>query len=216
MSRMPTPPKGAQRFQWPSIVAPAWLTGHHRNPCLVGRRGAGVDEPTHAERELAARRRDLEREFDDKARELKAQHKRQADKLQADRLDWEASRKAQLKDLADRTERVKRQEENHRRDVAALKATQAELGKTRERLQENEGAKVEAKQAVAEQANAQRDLARARSLLAFATWVAVGGGAASLLGAALWDRAVAYVAAGLTLALGLLCEVQRRRLRRAA
>ena len=166
-----------------------------------------------AERELAARRKELEREFDDKQRELKAQHKRQADKLQADRLDWEASRKAQLKDLADRTERVKRQEENHKRDVAALKATQAELGKTRERLQENEGAKVEAKQAVAEQASAQRDLARARSRLAFAAWVAVGGGAASLLGAVLWDRAVAYVAAGLTLGLGLVCAMQARKVK---
>lgn len=173
-----------------------------------------MDEPapTDAERELAARRRDLEREFDDKQRDLKAQHKRQADKLQADRVDWEASRKAQLKDLADRTERVKRQEDNHAKDLAALKAAQAELERTKDRLRETEGAKVEAKAASAGESAARQQLAAARSLLAFASFVGVAGGAASLVAAVLWDRPTAYVAASVTLALALACEARRRRL----
>lgn len=170
-----------------------------------------MDEPASLEQ----RRKELEREFDDKLRDLKAQAKRQADKLQADRVDWEASRKAQLKDLADRTERVKRQEDNHKRDLAALRAAEAELQKARDRLKETEGAKVVAKEASAGEAVAKGEARRARGLLAVATAVAVVGGAASLLGAILGDKPVAYGAGGLTLVLGLVCELQRRRLARA-
>ncbi len=165
-----------------------------------------------AEGELAARRRDLEREFDDKQRDLKAQHKRQADKLQADRLDWEASRKAQLKDLADRTERVKRQEDNHAKDLAALKEAQRRLEATRAELEDHRTKRADVAEAKAGESASKEQLRASRSLLVAACLVGIAGGAASLLAAVLWDRPTAYVAAGLTLLLALAIEAKRRRL----
>ena len=166
---------------------------------------------TDAERELAARRRDLEHEFQDKVRDLKAQVKRQQESLQQDRLDWEATKRTQAKEVADRAERVKRQEENHKRDAAALKSAQAELERTKERLRETQAAKVEAKEASAGEDAAKAQLRSARSLLAGTSFVALAGGAASLVAALSWDRPAAFVAAGLTLLLAAACEVARRR-----
>ena len=94
-----------------------------------------------AERELRARRRDLEREFDDKLRDLKAQHKRQMDRLQQDRAEWESYRREQAKELADRREAVRRRLDNRvkaeehqaeeRHDLAELRQTVAELREAR-------------------------------------------------------------------------------------
>ena len=174
-----------------------------------------MDEPaptTDAERELAARRRELEREFDDKQRDLKAQHKRQADKLQQDRVEWEAHRREHQKQLSDREEKVRRLEDNHKRDLAALKEAQRQLDAARAELGEARVKRAEVAQAQAGESESKDRLKATRTLLAGLSFVAIAGSAASLLGAVLGDRPTAYVAGGLTLLLALGIEVRRRRL----
>lgn len=167
--------------------------------------------PTYdAHRELAARRKDLERDFDDKARDLKAQHKRQADKLQQDRLDWETHRRTQQRELADRAEKVRRQEDNHKRDLEALTQARRELEQARAQARDAGEAKVEAKTAKAKESDVAARLAKARDLLA---WFALLSGfgflavlAAGLAGAptvATWLAAIGF-------ALAVLLEFGRR------
>lgn len=178
---------------------------------------SGVGEAAGDEvgRELASRRRDLEREFDDKARELKAQHKRQADKLAQDRVEWEAHRREQQRELADRAEKVRRSEDNHKRDLDALKAARAELEAAKGELAEQRILRAEVKQAAAVKEAASDGLRAAHGLLATAAFVAVGGLGATALLLALGEQAVALgvAVAGLLGAVGV--ELRRRRMRRA-
>ena len=104
-----------------------------------------VQLPEEASRELEGRRRDLEREFDGKLRDLKAQHRRQMDHLERDRAEWEEHRKRQLKDLADREERLRRHDDNARQAVHRSDASQRELDELRKRVQELEEEKLKAK-----------------------------------------------------------------------
>lgn len=165
-----------------------------------------------AQRELAARRKDLERDFDDKARDLKAQHKRTLDRLQQDRLDWETHRRTQQRELADRAEKVRRQEENHKRDLEALSQARRELEQARARARDAGEAKVEAKTAKAKETDLTQRVEKARDLL---TWFAVLSGlgflgilVAGLAGAptvATWLAAIGF-------ALAVLLDIGRRRL----
>ena len=104
-----------------------------------------VQLPDDARRELEGRRRDLDREFDGKLRDLKAQHRRQMDHLEQDRRDWEAHRKAQQKELADREERLRRHDDNARQAAHRSDASQRELDDLRKRVQELEEEKLKAK-----------------------------------------------------------------------
>lgn len=170
--------------------------------------------PTNAaDGELVARRRELEAEFDAKVRDLKAQSKRQTDKLAQDRLDWEQSRKAQLKDVADRTERLRRAEDNHKRDAEALRATRRDLEATRERAQEAGEAKVEAKQARASQADLTSRLDSTRNLAAWLSIVAVVGFLAALAAALSQGDSITAGLGGLLLLLALFLEWRRRSIR---
>jgi hypothetical protein len=138
-----------------------------------------------AERELLSRRKDLEREFDEKTRDLKAQHKRQADKLQQDRLEWESYKKGQAKALADQAERLHRKVDNTVRAEATKAATQEEVAALKARVQELEEERLKAK--VARETLEKRNEAlaqRARSassVLAGLSFVAVVGAASWLL-----------------------------------
>src|ERR1041385_2549217 len=80
-----------------------------------------------AERELAMRRKELEREFQDKMRELKAQEKRRMDRLAEDRLAWEEYKRTQQKEIADRAETVRRRQEVTQHESEELKALRSEL-----------------------------------------------------------------------------------------
>ena len=100
------------------------------------------------EREFLARRRDLEREFDGKLRDLKAQHKRLVDRLEQDRAEWETRRKQQQKDLADREERLRRREDNKERAVEAKADERKERDALRLRIRELEERGLDAKTAI--------------------------------------------------------------------
>ncbi|HEX2066862.1 MAG TPA: hypothetical protein VHI93_08630, partial [Candidatus Thermoplasmatota archaeon] len=78
---------------------------------------ADADLPESARRELAARRRELEREFGLKRAELKAQHQRRLDLLRQEQVDWQEHRRRQAKELADRTEKVRRNAANAQQRV---------------------------------------------------------------------------------------------------
>lgn len=165
---------------------------------------------------LAARRRELEREFEDKARDLKAQHKRLADKLAEDRADWEAHRRDQQRELADRAEKVRRAEDNHRRDAESLKAARAELEATRAELSEQRVLRAEVKQAAATREASTGDARAARGLLAAASLVALVGLGGTLLLLALGERTVAQWLAGAAFLAALALEMRRRALGRSA
>lgn len=85
-------------------------------------------------RELAARRRDLEREFDDKNRELKAQHQRRMDALRQEQADWEELRRQRTKELADREEKLRRGEERLHKDTHKTVTAKDEAGALRKHL----------------------------------------------------------------------------------
>lgn len=171
--------------------------------------------PGEAERELAARRRELEREFDDKARELKSQHKRQADKLAQDRVEWEAHRREQQRELADRAEKVRRLEDNHKRDVDALKAARAELEAAKAELAQQRVLRAEVKAAAAVKEAAGDRMRAAHGLLALASFVAIAGLGATTLLLALGETRVALGVAAAGLIAAVAIEVRRRRMRPA-
>lgn len=142
----------------------------------------GESGPTNsaAERELASRRKDLEREFDDKLRDLKAQHKRQADKLAQDRADWEDHKRRQAKELADKAEKVHRAEGNAAKVEAMKAAERKELEALRLRVKELEQDKLDARTAATKslaKAEKARGVARSSGKLVpwFATLSIVGG-----------------------------------------
>lgn len=136
-----------------------------------------------AEIALASRRKDLEREFDEKLKDLKAQHKRQADKLAADREEWESYKRRQQKELADQAERIHRKVDNTHKAETVKAATQDEVAALKARVQELEAEKLKAK--VAREALESRNQAlaeRARS----ASSVLAGLSFVAALGAVSW------------------------------
>lgn len=133
--------------------------------------------------EIGARRKDLEREFDDKLRDLKAQHKRQADKLTQDRADWEDHKRRQAKELADKAEKVHRAESNAGKTEALKAAERKEFEALRLRVKELEQGKLDATaKAAKSQERVAKARAGARSVSKAAPWVAGW----SLLGGLVW------------------------------
>ena len=101
--------------------------------------------PSDAERELAQRRRDLEHEFGAKQRDLKAQHKRQMDRLLQDRQEWEEYKREQAKELADKAERLRRRDANAVQKEETKAAMQEDVAELKARIQELEEEKLKAK-----------------------------------------------------------------------
>lgn len=161
----------------------------------ASRAGAPAADVDDAQRELAARRRDLEREYDGKLRDLKAQVKRQTDALQQQRLEWEASRRAQQQELADKAERLRRQEESARKEAQKREAARQDLQQAKQQVVGGlDAARAEAEGLRADLEHARRHLGEAKGLL-------LGFVVLCLLAAVAWV-ATAWRGAG-TAAMGL-------------
>lgn len=93
------------------------------------------------QRELKARRKDLDREFDDKQRELKAQHQRRMDALRQEQIDWEEVRRQRTKELADREEKLRRGEERLHKDTHKTVTAKDEAGTLRKQVEAMEAAR---------------------------------------------------------------------------
>lgn len=134
-------------------------------------------------RELDARRKDLEREFADKNRELKAQHQRRMDALRHEQADWEEHKRRQTKELADKAERLRAGEERLHKDTHRTVTAKDEAGALRKRLEavEVERAAERAAQATSEQRVADAQAA-ARKAKRAARWLAL----LSILGPVAW------------------------------
>ncbi|MEK6975366.1 MAG: hypothetical protein AABY18_03380 [Candidatus Thermoplasmatota archaeon] len=172
-----------------------------------------MDEPAPSDdagRELAARRRDLEHEFQDKFRDLKAQHKRQQESLQQDRVDWEEHRRGQQRELADRAEKVRRSEDNHKRDLDALRAARAELDATKAELAEQRVTRGEVKSALTVKSESDERLRAARGLLAASSFLAIAGFAGCALLLALGEARVALGVIVVGLLAAIAVEWRRR------
>lgn len=166
-------------------------------------------------RELAARRKDLEREFADKARELKAQHQRRMDQLERDRLEWEAYKRSQTKEMADRAEKLRRNAENAETKVRVTTENLRELDELRAQVKELERGERQAKKAHAElEARAttvEAGLRRARALLAWFALVSIAGPVLWLFAGGAGAGPDAFAVAAATLALALLLTALRGR-----
>ena len=126
---------------------------------------AGAGDLDGAERELASRRRELEAEFADKMRDLKHQHQRRMDRLKEEQAEWEAYRRSKAKEIADKTETVRRRVENveHRTNVdAAAKKELADLRAAVQRLEAEQARTTRDRAALA--GDLERAQARAKSL----------------------------------------------------
>lgn len=160
-------------------------------------------------RELRIQRAELEREFDDKLRDLKAQERRRVEAFRRDREAWEATRRATQSDLANRAETVRRNEEGQRRDAEALRKARADLERLQAEASEREAARIQAKAGQAKLA------AKVESLKSSQTksgpFLAVGAAALAgcLVAALLAPKAVAIVA-GLGLVALFLLALRRR------
>jgi chromosome segregation ATPase len=148
-----------------------------------------ADPPSQADddfqRELAARRKDLEREFNDKSRELKAQHQRRLDALHQEQADWEEHKRAKTKDLADREEKLRKHEERARGDARKVAATRDDLQMRKRHVEDLEAAKRDA-EAVQAALQERIDAAEKRSSASHRTALQMGfvgilGPAAALL-----------------------------------
>lgn len=132
------------------------------------------------QRELAARRKDLERDFQDKVRDLKAQERRRMDQLARDRSEWDAHKRQQAKELADKAEKLRRPADNARKADALTAQERKEMETLRQRIKDLEQAKLDATAAVArsqERVDKARQGARSTSKAApwLAAWAIAGG-----------------------------------------
>ena len=116
------------------------------------------------QRELTARRKDLAREFDDKQRELKAQHQRRMDALRQEQSEWEDTRRSRTKELADREEKLRRGEERLHKDTHRTVTARDEAAALRNQLQGIEQSKGEV---ALRQADLERRTAAAEANLRF-------------------------------------------------
>jgi seryl-tRNA synthetase len=172
------------------------------------------DLPEEARRELANRRRDLEREFDAKLRDLKAQHQRRHDALKREQAEWDARRREQAKALADRTETVRRRSDNAQQKADLAAAERQELAALRQDVKELEQAQREARRV---QARLQEEAGAARRLLRSAQVRSRWAAALLAAGALAWLAAgrgtplgLAFLAAGLGAAFLLALGVKGR------
>src|SRR5687767_10472697 len=119
---------------------------------------AGDDDRASAQaeedfaRELAARRRDLGREFAERNRGRKAQHQRRMDALRQEQVDWEEHRRQQTKELADRAEKLRAGEERLRKDTHRTVTVHDEAGALRKKVEA-----MQAERAAEAAADAQRE-----------------------------------------------------------
>lgn len=175
----------------------------------------GEPDAGDAERELAARRRELEREHADKLRDLKAQVKRQTDALQQQRLEWEATRRKQQQDLADKAERLRRQEESTRREGERREAARQDLQAAKKQVAGGlDQARAEAEALRAELGLARQHLGEAKGLLAGFVVLCLLAALAWAATAWLDARAAAMGLAGLLLAAALVMNLWRTRIGR--
>lgn len=136
---------------------------------------------------LAARRKELEREFAEKYRDLKAQDKRRRESLKLEQDDFEAYRRAKGKELADREEKLRRTVENREEKARVSSGSLRELEDLRRQVKESEAGEWRRKKEVAElearASAAERALAATRRLLSIAltllaavtaAWLALG------------------------------------------
>lgn len=172
------------------------------------------------QRELAARRKDLEREFNDKARELKAQHQRRMDALRQEQADWEAVRRQRTKELADREEKLRKHEQKARDELASKETTRKELRTLKSHTGELEQSRDEAAAAKAElearASRAEAELRKARTLLALFAFVSIGGPVLWLLSGGLAADRAAVVVSIVALAVGALLALRWARIRAKA
>ncbi|MHB1261597.1 MAG: hypothetical protein ACYC2H_07755 [Thermoplasmatota archaeon] len=108
---------------------------------MAGSDGEASTADEDFQRELRARRKDLEREFDDKQRELKAQHQRRMDALRQEQADWEEVRRQRTKELADREEKLRRGEERLHKDTHKTVTAKDEAGALRKQVEAMEAAR---------------------------------------------------------------------------
>jgi chromosome segregation ATPase len=171
------------------------------------------------QRELAARRKDLEREFNDKARELKAQHQRRMDALRQEQADWEAVRRQRTKELADREEKLRKHEQKARDELASKETTRKELrtlkSQTGELAQSRDEAAAAKAELEARATNAETELRKARTLLALFAFVAIGGPVLWLLSGGLAADRAAVVVSAIALAMAVVLAIWWSRIRRA-
>jgi hypothetical protein len=167
------------------------------------------------QRELTARRKDLQRDFDEKMRDLKAQHKRQMDRLEQDRIEWEEYRRGKLKELADREERLRRRDENAVRQVEVKESTHKDVVALKERIQELEQEKLKAGVARTaledRKAKAEEAFRSVRAILLVFAIASLAGTAAWLIVALESDRG-SLVWAGASLLVAVLLNVWRLRI----
>jgi Flp pilus assembly protein TadB len=111
------------------------------------------DEPTPEPSpmdDLAARRKDLEREYVEKYRDLKAQDKRRRQALESEKEEFESFRRAKAKELADREERLRRTAENKDVKERATSGNLRELDDLRRQAREHEAAEWRRKKGLLE------------------------------------------------------------------
>ncbi len=127
-----------------------------------------------AERELAARRREMEDAFDAKLRDLKAQERRRLEALRKEQAEWQEMKRVQGKELADKAERLRRQEESLRQETQRVAATRDELQSRKTRVETQEQASVPAAARIAKlEARLAKSESRSRSANRFLLWLTV-------------------------------------------
>ncbi|MEA3166705.1 MAG: hypothetical protein QOJ26_1577 [Thermoplasmata archaeon] len=164
-------------------------------------------------RELAARRKDLERDFADRNRELKAQHQRRMDALRQEQADWEEVRRTRTKELADREEKLRRGEERLHADTRKTVTARDEAGALRKQLAAIEAARrAEGASDAGREGRALAAEAAARKAKRAARWLAL----LAVLGPIAWlvaggrdAGAIAMAVAGVFLAAALALTFTR-------
>lgn len=169
----------------------------------------GAVDAAADEHELAARRVELERDFQAKARELKAQEKRRLERLKKDQAEWDEAKRAKAKELADRTEKLRRQAENATREAALKASERQELGALKVEVRELEKTRREAASAQALEADLKRRLDAAQVLLAWSSGLAVLGALFWLAANWFLTRRTSVVLAAIFLAAAVLVNFRR-------
>ena len=161
---------------------------------------------TGPEADLAARRKDLEREYVEKYRDLKAQDKRRRESLELEKQEFEAYRRGKAKELADREERLRRTAENKEEKVRVTSGNLEELEALRKQVKENDAGEWRRKKELAEKearvAAAEAALRRSRTMANLLTALAVLAPLVWL--ASTWPARGNAVAAAALMALALL------------
>jgi septal ring factor EnvC (AmiA/AmiB activator) len=169
-------------------------------------------EPPPAD-DLAARRKDLEREFVEKHRDLKAQDKRRRDSLELEKAEFESYRRAKGKELADREEKLRRTAANKEAQVRATSGDLEELESLRRQAKEHGAAEWRRKKDLADleakAAAARAEAAALRGLVAYAL-VLVAAATVAWLALAGASPKTELLAAATLLAIGLLAWRRQR------